>query len=234
VVTQATVTLENSSTGFSRSTKTNGQGEYEFVQIPPATYTISAAASGFGTARTAGVQLLLNTPATQNFNLTVAGAAEVVEVQGTTELVNTQEASIGNPFESKQLLNLPSEGRDAVWILRLQPGVSYVGGKEVDQSYDSRGGSVNGARSDLCLPSCSVLGPNAYFDSQYSLLYGWRSTGNAAYNGLQLMLRRQGRGLDFDVNYTYSKSMDVGSNAERINEFQGFGFASQVINSWER
>ncbi|HEX4785540.1 MAG TPA: carboxypeptidase-like regulatory domain-containing protein [Candidatus Sulfotelmatobacter sp.] len=148
VVAQATVTLENPSTGFSRSTKTNGQGEYEFVQIPPATYNVSATSSGFGTARVTGVQLLVNTPATQNFNLNVAAAAEVVEVQGTTELVNTQDASIGNAFESKQLLNLPSEGRDAVWILSLQPGVSYVGGKEVDQSYDSRGGSVNGARSD--------------------------------------------------------------------------------------
>lgn len=148
VVTEATVTLENPSTGFSRSMKTNGQGQYEFVQIPPATYTISATATGFAKARMVGVQLLVNTPATQNFNLNVATAAEVVEVQGQTELVNTQDASIGNAFESKQLLNLPSEGRDAVWILSLQPGVSYVGGREVDQSYDSRGGSVNGARSD--------------------------------------------------------------------------------------
>src|SRR6266567_5382944 len=148
VVPEATVTLENAATGFSHSTKTDGQGQYEFVQIPPATYTISASASGFGTARVNSLQLLVNTPATQNFNLQVATTAVVVEVQGHTELVNTQDASIGNAFESKQLLNLPSEGRDAVWILSLQPGVSYVGGKDVDQSYDSRGGSVNGARSD--------------------------------------------------------------------------------------
>jgi hypothetical protein len=39
-------------------------------------------------------------------------------------------------------------------------------------------------------------------------------------------------GLQFDLNYTFSKSIDIGSNAERINEFEGFGFASQVINSW--
>src|SRR5690349_2009933 len=91
VVTEATVSLENPSTGFSRSMKTNGQGQYEFVQIPPATYTISATATGFAKARMVGVQLLVNTPATQNFNLNVATAAEVVEVQGQTELVNTQD-----------------------------------------------------------------------------------------------------------------------------------------------
>ena len=39
-------------------------------------------------------------------------------------------------------------------------------------------------------------------------------------------------GLQFDLNYTYSKSIDIGSNAERINHFQGSGFASQVLNSW--
>src|SRR5215470_8911817 len=39
-------------------------------------------------------------------------------------------------------------------------------------------------------------------------------------------------GWTWDFNYTYSKSIDVGSNAERINEFEGAGFASQVINSW--
>jgi len=40
------------------------------------------------------------------------------------------------------------------------------------------------------------------------------------------------RGSGVDINYTYSKSIDIGSNAERINEFEGSGFASQVINSW--
>ncbi len=38
--------------------------------------------------------------------------------------------------------------------------------------------------------------------------------------------------MEFDLNYTLSKSIDVGSNAERINEFEGFGFGSQIINSW--
>jgi hypothetical protein len=56
--------------------------------------------------------------------------------------------------------------------------------------------------------------------------------GNSAYNGGQFSLRHHAGGLEFDINYTYSKSIDIGSNAERINEFEGSGFASQVINSW--
>ena len=148
VVPQATVSLENHSTGFSRPAKTDGQGVYQFVQIPPGVYTITSTASGFGTTKVNNVQLLVNTPATQNLTLEVASASTVVEVQARAELVNTQDASIGNAFDSKQILNLPLEGRDPVGILSLQPGVSFVGGKTVDQSYDSRGGAVNGARSD--------------------------------------------------------------------------------------
>src|SRR5258708_14755133 len=89
-----------------------------------------------------------------------------------------------------------------------------------------------------CLPAWRTLNGArtkgyAYFDAQWSSLYAWRSIGNSAYNGLQVSLRkRMTAGLTFDVNYTYSKSIDVGSNAERINEFEGGGFASQIINAW--
>jgi len=89
-----------------------------------------------------------------------------------------------------------------------------------------------------CFPACATLNGNqtngyAFFDAQWSSLYAWRSIGNSVYNGLQVSLRkRMAAGLTFDVNYTYSKSIDVGSNAERINEFEGGGFASQIINAW--
>ncbi len=41
-------------------------------------------------------------------------------------------------------------------------------------------------------------------------------------------------GFQFDLNYTYSKSIDVGSNAERVNGFEssGLAFNSQVINAF--
>ena len=88
-----------------------------------------------------------------------------------------------------------------------------------------------------CVPACATLNgvtaPFAFFDDQFSSLYAWRSIGNSSYNSLQLTLSHaMTAGLQFDVNYTFSKSIDIGSNAERINEFEGFGFASQVINSW--
>jgi hypothetical protein len=91
----------------------------------------------------------------------------------------------------------------------------------------------------FCAPACSQLPgqssaqPFNYWDDQFSSLYAWRSGGSSNYHALQVTMRKaMSSGLQFDLNYTFSKSIDVGSNAERINEFEGFGFASQVINSW--
>ncbi len=90
----------------------------------------------------------------------------------------------------------------------------------------------------FCFPACSQLAgqtaptPYNYYSPQFSSLFAWRSIGNSAYNAGQFSLRHKSGGLLFDLNYTYSKSIDEGSNAERINEFEGFGFGSQVINSW--
>ncbi|HEY6253865.1 MAG TPA: hypothetical protein VI685_28245, partial [Candidatus Angelobacter sp.] len=87
-----------------------------------------------------------------------------------------------------------------------------------------------------CFPACATINgqttPFAFFSPQYASLDAWSSIGNSAYNSGQLSLRHHSGGLSFDINYTYSKSIDVGSNAERISVFEGLGFSSQVINAW--
>jgi len=154
VVQGATVTLANASTGFSRTTKSAADGVYQFLEVPPAAYTLSIAAPGFAMMKQDKVVLQVSQPATLDISLSVKGSTEVVEVSGEAALVNTTDASQGNVFNSIQLANLPSEGRDPVSILSLQPGVTYLGSNtnqdnsKPNQAEDSRGGAVAGARSD--------------------------------------------------------------------------------------
>jgi hypothetical protein len=100
----------------------------------------------------------------------------------------------------------------------------------------------------FCFPACVGTGSNnlgdfvgpagtpfSFYQPQFSSLYGWQSRGNSNYNGLQVSLRHaMAAGLQFDINYVYSKSIDVGSNAERVNGFESNGLAynSQVINAF--
>jgi len=149
VLPGASVTINDSRTGFSRTVNSGADGAYQFLQIPPATYTVVVSAHGFANIKRENVTLLVSSPATLNFTMQVEGASIKVEVTSEAPQVNTQDASIGNAFTERQLIRLPSEGRDPVSILSLQPGVTYIGSdKQIDQYNDSRGGSVSGARSD--------------------------------------------------------------------------------------
>lgn len=85
-------------------------------------------------------------------------------------------------------------------------------------------------------PSCTYYfpstGPFTFFTPQYAALYAWRSLGTANYNAMQVVLKhRLSHGVQFDFNYTYSKSIDLSSDAERQGVFGGIG-GNQIINSW--
>ena len=54
---------------------------------------------------------------------------------------------------------------------------------------------------------------------------------NAAYNALEVTLQhKMTHGVQFDYNYTYGKSIDIASDAERVGTWGGLG--GQIINAW--
>jgi hypothetical protein len=149
LLTGAVIKLDGPQTGFTRTVNSGEDGVYQFLQIPPATYVLTVTAPGFATIKRENVTLQVSSPATLNLTLQVQGANVKIEVTSEAPLVNTQDASVGNAFTERQLQRLPSEGRDPVSILSLQPGVTFIGSdKQIDRTNDSRGGSVSGARSD--------------------------------------------------------------------------------------
>jgi hypothetical protein len=150
VLPGATVVLNNSETGFSQTSKSDSQGAYQFLQLSPGTYTVTASASGFATFVQNHLVLLVSTPATLNVAMQVAGQTVTLEVTGEAPLVNTTDATLGNTFDNKQVLDLPFEGRNPNEILSLQPGAFYIG-RQVDNPsnvIDTRNGAMDGGRSD--------------------------------------------------------------------------------------
>ncbi len=70
--------------------------------------------------------------------------------------------------------------------------------------------------------TCSDLGPWAYFHPQFSYLSVFSSVGGGNYHGAQLTLRKRfSSGDNIDVNYTFSKSIDLRSNTERVGSSTG-------------
>ncbi len=66
-------------------------------------------------------------------------------------LINTQDATLGNNFNSLQITQLPLEARNVVDLLSLQPGSTregYVTGARADQSNVTLDGvDINNAES---------------------------------------------------------------------------------------
>jgi hypothetical protein len=147
VVPGATVTLVDSATGQTLTTTSKAGGDYQLLQIPPAKYTITVAAVGFGN-QSKVAELLVNQPATVNFELSLTANTEILNVTAEAQTLNTTDASIGNSTNNALIQALPSETRNVPDLLSLQPGVFFMPAPNNPQLQDSRSGAVNGGRSD--------------------------------------------------------------------------------------
>jgi hypothetical protein len=84
-----------------------------------------------------------------------------------------------------------------------------------------------------CVYGCPAGYQSKFWQDQFSSLYALSSIGMSYYNAGQITLRHpMTHGLQADISYTYSKSIDFGSDAERNTEFSGSGGSSSIINSW--
>ncbi len=141
----AMVILTSAATGAVRETVTGPAGGYQFLSLPPGTYTLRVELEGFRTVLAEGLQLTVDTTQRLDVKMEIGGIAETVQVTAETTVVNTTDSSLGNVIAGTQIRELPLEGRNVVGLLSLQPGVVYVPPTAVT---DARSGAVSGARAD--------------------------------------------------------------------------------------
>src|SRR5262250_1635158 len=139
VVPGATVTLRNASTNAVRTTTTTDAGTFVFEFIKPATYSVVVEVKGFKRKEVANIEALIGKPTEADVVLEVGTVNEVVEVQADAQqaLINTQDATLGNTFDSLQITQLPLEARAVLNLLSLQPNATrerYITGARADQS----------------------------------------------------------------------------------------------------
>ena len=85
-----------------------------------------------------------------------------------------------------------------------------------------------------CSPSCSKLGKYAFYSPQYSFLRAIRSVGFSTYNSMQWTARKRfTNGDQFDFNWTWSHSIDLGSVTEN-NQSTNDGLRGIIINPYAR
>src|SRR5437868_6757888 len=108
-VASAKVHLVNTEQGLERDANNGNSGEYEFLALPPGTYTLSVEMDGVRKYERNKLQLQVNSPATANVRLELGSATQIVEVSAQTETLNTTDASLGAAFSERQVKELPLE-----------------------------------------------------------------------------------------------------------------------------
>src|SRR5215472_14519739 len=164
----AIVTVTNSDTSASRKEVTDDTGTYRMLQLVPGPYKIEVQKDGFKT-KTSNLALQVDVPATLNVQLDVGESVETVSVTAEATQINTENATVGNPFTETQVQQLPLQTRNVVALLSVQPGVSSTGqvlGARPDQNNvmldgvdvnDNRGSTANnGFNAVLPIPLDSV------------------------------------------------------------------------------
>ncbi len=89
----------------------------------------------------------------------------------------------------------------------------------------------------LTSAQCDSYQPK-FWQDQFSSLYALSSIGMSYYNAGQITLRHPtSHGLNVDFSYTFSNSIDMGSDTERSNEFgtnsTNTGSFSEILNTWK-
>src|SRR5260370_5520685 len=135
----AKVTITNVATNAIRSVESTNTGAYLFDLITPGDYRLEVEAKGFNKTVVGSVRALIGKQTETNLQLSIGVMSQVVEVKLNAQdvVINTQDASLGNVFDSNQITQLPLEGRNLSDLLSLQPGATqegYVTGSRADQS----------------------------------------------------------------------------------------------------
>jgi len=122
-LTKAQVTVTNPSTGFTRSTVTEGAGNYSVPSLPPGTYNVRIQAPGFAIVDQKGVELRVGQSLTLNQTLKPGAATEVVEVNSSAQQIETSSSEIGGSVSPTEVSSLPILDRNFSGLETLIPGV---------------------------------------------------------------------------------------------------------------
>ena len=145
VIPSATLTLLNEGTGVSQTAVSSSGGEYTFTPLRIGKYSVSAQAPGFQSQKKVGLQLDIQQQAVVDFSLAPGQVSNSIEVTAAVPSLQSENASVGQVVQSREINNLPLNGRNYTFLARLAPGVTQ--GQQEGRGQNAEGlFTANGAR----------------------------------------------------------------------------------------
>ncbi len=126
VIPQTQVTARNVLTSFTRSASTDETGSYLITNLPVGDYSVTVEKEGFRRFIQDGITLVVNQNARVDIVLTVGAVAESINVTAQPPDVDTRSSTLGELVDRTRIQELPLNGRNAMALARVVPGVISV------------------------------------------------------------------------------------------------------------
>ena len=137
-IPNAHVEIIDTATNVKSEINTNKDGTYEALGLIPGVYRVRATAQGFRTTVTDSVRIDVQSIAKVDITLTIGDVKQEVQVSASSELLETQQADVGGVLESRQINELPLNGRQYDQLALLEPGVYADPPGEVSNAAEGR------------------------------------------------------------------------------------------------
>jgi hypothetical protein len=138
-VPSAHVALVSPGTGLKREATTGEAGVYSITALPVGAYDLTITHEGFRTFEQKGIRLLVGQTRTIDAQLQVGAAVQTVEVQASAQTLESGNAELGGVVQSRQVTDIPINGRDWAVLMALAPGgVNLGGGGQRDMRFVGR------------------------------------------------------------------------------------------------
>jgi hypothetical protein len=117
----AHVHITSTETGTQREVVTNASGLYEIAGLQPGSYELAVESTGFRQA-TQLLNLEVGQQATIDLDLSLGPDRQTVTVSASSELLKTQDASVGEVVDQRSVDTLPLNGRMLIDLILTVPG----------------------------------------------------------------------------------------------------------------
>ncbi len=127
-VPAAKVTIENQATGVQQSVVSNASGNYIQPFLLPGDYRVTVEKAGFERYIENTVRVGVEQTSTVDIALKVGSPSTTVEVTADSVQLSTTSSTLSTTISSKQIMDLPLNGRNPMSLVTLTPGVISGGG----------------------------------------------------------------------------------------------------------
>jgi len=142
-IPQARITLINQGTSVERETRSDSSGNYLFPLVAPGIYTLRAEEKGFTSSEVRAFEIQVAQQIKQDFEMALGDTATKLEVTATTAVLDARSAEVGQVIGTREVVELPLNGRNYFDLAKLTPGVTELG-----TTSQSNGLSINGQRAN--------------------------------------------------------------------------------------